>query len=81
MTQLFDPALLFRLQLRPIRTQLKFGTANWSLPDEAELPALGRAFLARTVLPSFAWQYPSLDCLSQLMLPASDNRLVSRNCA
>ena len=41
MTQLFDPALLFRVQLKPIRTQLKFGTANWRLPDEAELPGLG----------------------------------------
>ncbi len=40
---IFDPALLFRVQLRPVRSQLKFGALNWSLPDEAELPALGTA--------------------------------------
>ncbi len=43
MTQLFDPALLFRIQLRPVSTQLKFGTADWRLPDEAELPPLGQS--------------------------------------
>ncbi len=41
MTQLFDPALLFRMQLRPVRTALKFGAVNWRLPDEAELPGFG----------------------------------------
>ena len=39
--RLFDPALLFRLQLRPIKTPLKFGQQGWQLPDEAELPSIG----------------------------------------
>ncbi|MGN6133243.1 MAG: hypothetical protein ACTHOU_02040 [Aureliella sp.] len=39
--RLFDPALLFRMQLRPVRTDLKFGQQGWLLPDEAELPSLG----------------------------------------
>jgi hypothetical protein len=39
--RLFDPALLFRLQLRPISTQLKFGQQGWQLPAEAELPSIG----------------------------------------
>ena len=39
--RLFDPALLFRLQLRPVKTQLKFGQQSWHLPDEAELPGIG----------------------------------------
>jgi hypothetical protein len=51
--QLFDPALLFRLQLRPTRTQLKFGSANWRLPDEAALPALGQSVSGQNSLASF----------------------------
>lgn len=39
--RLFDPALLFRLQLRPVKTTLKFGELDWQLPPEAELPPLG----------------------------------------
>lgn len=41
--RLFDPALLFRVQLQPLRTQLKFGTIGWKLPDEAVLPNLGQS--------------------------------------
>ena len=39
--RLFDPALLFRFQLRAVATQLKFGQQGWQLPAEAELPSLG----------------------------------------
>ncbi len=39
--QLYDPALLFRIQLTPLKTSLKFGTPAWQLPTEATLPELG----------------------------------------
>lgn len=39
--RLFDPALLFRMQLRPVKSTLKFGQQDWQLPPEAELPPLG----------------------------------------
>lgn len=39
--RLFDPALLFRMQLRPAKTDLKFGQHGWQLPAEAELPSTG----------------------------------------
>lgn len=39
--RLFDPALLFRMQLRPVKTDLKFGQQGWQLPPEAELPSTG----------------------------------------
>ncbi len=53
MTPLFDPALLFRVQLRPVRTQLKFGTADWRLPDEAVLPAIGPSVSGQSDFASF----------------------------
>lgn len=53
MTQLFDPALLFRTQLRPVRTQLKFGTTDWRLPDEAALPALGQSISGQNDFANF----------------------------
>lgn len=49
----FDPALLFRIQLRPVQTQLKFGTPNWRLPDEAQLPPLGTSVSGQSSFASF----------------------------
>jgi len=48
---LFDPALLFRLQLRPCATSLKFGERDWQLPQQAELPDLGSSLSGQ---PAFA---------------------------
>lgn len=45
---MFDPALLFRLRLRPVQTALKFGDRNWQLPDEAIIPALGKELSGQT---------------------------------
>ena len=49
----FDPALLFRLQLQPVKTQLKFGAATWRLPDEAELPPLGPSISGQNAFAKF----------------------------
>ncbi len=38
---MFDAALLFRMQLRPVRTSIELGKANWRLPEEATLPEFG----------------------------------------
>lgn len=39
--RLFDPALLFRLQLHPVTVPTPFGQRDWQLPPEAELPNTG----------------------------------------
>lgn len=53
MTQLFDPALLFRMQIRPVHTQLKYGATGWRLPEEAELPRLGQSISGQNEFAKF----------------------------